>query len=421
MRAILAMITKDLRRRMRAPLGIGVVLSFPVVFSLMLAVTFGTGGNGPARIHLLVENHDDNFIGGMLMSSLTSDQVAENFDVEVVDEGGEHRLHKAGAAALLRIPAGFTDRVLEGKPAALQLVRNPAQGIMPEITEQLTGILAELLDAASRVLREPLVRLASAWEGDTFSMTDAMLTDTVLAVKDTLQGAGAFVFPPVILLDGEQLGASDDEDAGGGSGFGAIFLAILPGISVYALFLVGDLGMRDLLTEAEAGTLRRQLCGPQRAGTLILGKALSTMALCVISVLLLTVIGALIAPQRVSPAGFVLLSLALILAVTGMASTIYGTSRSESRGSTIGAIIYLILAFAGGSFITFEALPAALRTVAPVSPFYWGTIGFRTLLRDGGGPADILLPAVILAGLGAATLLLGSLLLQRQARRGMAG
>jgi len=415
------MVVKDLRRRLRAPLGICVVLSFPIVFSLMLAVTFGTGGDGPARIHLLVENQDDNFIGGMLMSSLTSDQVAENFDVEVIEEGGEESLHEAGAAALLRIPAGFTDRVLAGEPAALQLVRNPAQGIMPEITEQLTGILAELLDAASRVLREPLVRLASAWEGDTFTMTDAMLTDTVLAVKETLEGAGTFVFPPVILLQSEQLGTNEDEDASGGAGFGAIFLAILPGISVYALFLVGDLGMRDLLTEVGAGTLRRQLCGPLRAGTLILGKALSTMALCVISVLLLTMIGALIAPQSVSLAGFVLLSLALILAVTGMASTVYGASRSENRGSTIGAILYLILAFAGGSFITLEALPAALRTVAPLSPFYWGTIGFRTLLRDGGGPAEILVPAAILSALGIATLLLGSMLLQRHARRGMAG
>jgi len=420
MGALPAMIVKDLRRRIRAPLGIGVVLSFPIVFSLMLALTFGTGDGAATRIGLLVENHDDNFIGGMLMSALGSDQVAENIDVEVVEQGGEDRLRNGGAAALLRIPAGFTDRVLQGEPTALQLVRNPSQGIKPEITEQLTGVLAELLDAASRVLREPLSQLAVAWQDDTFSMTDAMLTDTVLGVKDTLQGAAKFVFPPVILLDVEQLGAGDEQEGSGGAGFGSIFLAILPGISVYALFLVGDLGMRDLLTEVTAGTMRRQLCGPLRAGTVILGKALSTMVLCVISLLLLSLIGGMIAPQRVSLPGFLLLSLALVLAVTGLASTVYGAARSETRGSTIGAIIYLMLAFAGGSFITFEALPAALRSVAPLSPFYWGTIGFRTLLRDGGGPAEILLPAAILAGLGAATLLIGSLLLQRHARRGMA-
>jgi ABC-2 type transport system permease protein len=421
MRAIPSMIVKDLRRRIRAPLGIGVVLSFPIVFSLMLAVTFGTGGEGPPRIRLLVENHDDNFIGGMLMSALTSDQVAENFDIEVVEEGGEDRLHESGAAALLRIPAGFTDRVLEGEPAALQLVRNPAQGIMPEITEQLTGILTEVLDAASRVLREPLAQIAAAQEGDTFTMTDAMLTATVLAARRTLQGAGAFVFPPVILLESEQLGGDGDEDAPGGSAFGLIFLSILPGISVYALFLVGDLGMRDLLTEAGDGTLRRQLCGPLRAGTLILGKALSTMMLCFISLLFLSLIGALVAPRSVSLAGFVLLSLSLILAVTGVASTLYGAARNETRGSTIGTVIYLILAFAGGSFIPLESLPATLRSVAPLSPFYWGTMGFRTLLRDGGGPADILVPVAILSGLGAATLLLGSMLLQRHTRRGMTG
>ena len=421
MRALLAMIAKDLRRRTRAPLGIGVVLSFPIVFALMLALTFGTGGDGPPRIRLLVENHDDDFIGAMLMSAITSDRAAENLEVEAVQEGGEHRLGEAGAAALLRIPAGFTDRILAGEPVALQLVRNPAQGIMPEIAEQLTGVLVEVLDAASRALRSPLARLSGAFEDDAFIMSDAMLSDTVLEMKEILQGAGAFVFPPVILLDAEQLGTGADENGRGASGFDAIFLAVLPGISVYALFLVGDLGMRDLLTEAQAGTLRRQLCGPLRAGTLILGKALSTMILCVISILLLTLIGASIAPRSVSPAGFALLSLALILAVTGLAATLYGAARSENRGSTVGSIIYLILAFSGGSFITLEALPAVLRSVAPLSPFYWGTIGFRTLLRDGGGVVEVLLPATVLSGLGVATLLLGALLLRSHVRRGAAG
>lgn len=415
-----AMIVKDLRRRIRAPLGIGVVLSFPIVFSLMLALTFGTGDGAATRIHLLVENLDDDFIGGMLLSALGSDRVAEHIDVDVVEEGGEERMREGGAAALLRIPAVFTEHVLQGEPTALQLVRNPSQGIKPEITAQLTGVLAELIDAASRVLREPLTQLSGYWEDDTFDMTDAMLTETVLQVKETLQSAGRYVFPPVILLDIEQLGTGVDRDGAERAGFGAIFLAILPGISVYALFLVGDLGMRDLLTELRAGTLRRQLCGPLRAGTVIIGKALSTMVLCVISLLLLSLIGGAIAPQGVNPAGFLLMSLALVVAVTGLASTVYGASRSDTRGSTVGAIIYLILAFAGGSFITLDALPAALRRVAPLSPFYWGTTGFRTLLRDGGGPAEILLPAAILAGLGAATLLLGSLLLQRHARRGMA-
>ena len=38
-----------------------------------------------------------------------------------------------------------------------------------------------------------------------------------------------------------------------------MFLMVLPGISVFGLFVVGDLAMRDLLDETTAGTLRRQL------------------------------------------------------------------------------------------------------------------------------------------------------------------
>ena len=60
--------------------------------------------------------------------------------------------------------------------------------------------------------------------------------------------------------------------------------------------------------------------------------------------------------------GFVLLSLALIVAVTGFASVMYGLARTERQGSTISSMLLLTFAFTGGSFIQVEALPAAMRT-----------------------------------------------------------
>ncbi len=51
-RILLVLIAKDHLRRLRAPLGFLVVLSFPIVFALMLAVTFGTGDNDAPRIRL---------------------------------------------------------------------------------------------------------------------------------------------------------------------------------------------------------------------------------------------------------------------------------------------------------------------------------------------------------------------------------
>ncbi len=180
--------------------------------------------------------------------------------------------------------------------------------------------------------------------------------------------------------------------------------------------------MRDIITEAVAGTLRRQLAGPIGAGTLVLGKALYTAVLALVSLLVLSVVGAVVLRKGVDPAGFLLLSFALVVAVTGTSAAVYGLARDERRGATIGSIVYLVLAFAGGSFVSLEAMPRAVRAIAPVSPFYWGTMGYRKLVESAGTAGDILpniLPNIaILLALGAVLLALGAFLLHRTARRG---
>ncbi|MFQ5876919.1 MAG: ABC transporter permease [Acidobacteriota bacterium] len=421
MRCLARMVAKDLLRRRRSPLGIAVVLSFPVVFSLMLAVTFGSGGDEAVRIHVLVENRDDDFAGGMLMSALRSDEVAEHFDVEAVGEEGVRLMEEGKASALLRIPEGFSRDLVEGDPTSLSLVRNPAQGIKPEIAEQLASILVEVLNSGSRVLREPLREIAALEGGDGgIAISDEALTSIVLAIKHTLEGADTYLFPPAITLDSGALEAEQGDDSGGGPGARAIFLIILPGVSVYALFLVGDLAMRDVLTEAAGGTLRRQLAGPIGTGTLILAKALYTICLALVSLAILSAIGWALSEGEVDLAGFAVLSLALVLAVTGVAATLYGAARNERRGSAIAGVLYLFLAFAGGSFVKLESLPRSVRAVAPLSPFYWGTSGYRALLEQGAGLTDVLPNAGLLAGVGVVSLALGSALLGRFVRGGRA-
>ncbi len=68
---LLLMVRKDLLRRRRAPLGYVVALLFPLVFSLLMALSFGRGSVAP-RVHLLVENRDDGMMGGFLAAAFFS-------------------------------------------------------------------------------------------------------------------------------------------------------------------------------------------------------------------------------------------------------------------------------------------------------------------------------------------------------------
>jgi ABC-type multidrug transport system permease subunit len=121
----------------------------------------------------------------------------------------------------------------------------------------------------------------------------------------------------------------------------------------------------------------------------------------------------------VDPAGFLLLSLSLVLAVTGLASTVYGLSKDDRQGSTIGSVLYLVLAFSGGSFLPLDSLPAALRAVSPFSLFFWGTDGYQSLLA-GGDLGGVLRHVGILAVSGLVLLVLGSALLRRRMLKGAA-
>jgi ABC-2 type transport system permease protein len=418
MGTIALLVGKDLRRRARSPLGFLIVLSFPIVFSLLIALSFGGHGDRIPKVHLLVENLDDEMGGNALLSALTSEQMAEYLDVEVVGSEGAERIGKGEASALLRIPDRFTEDVIASRPVTLSLLRNPAQGILPEIGEQMLRVMVDVFDSGTRVLRQPLDELEPYIRKGAVRITDESVISIALAVKRAVESADTFLDPVAISFDTASLAPKPVGTAGQTSPVSSIFLFILPGVSVYALFLVADLSMRDLIAEGTAGTLRRQLAGPIRAATLVVAKAISAAALSVIALVVLAAVGGFVLRRSVDPLGFVILSAAMVLAVTGTSAALYGIARNEQRGGTIGGIVYLVLAFGGGSFVSLDTMPGVMKAIAPISPFYWGTTGFKKLLEPGGSAADVLQSVAVLSGLGIVLLALGSLLLHRAVRRG---
>lgn len=417
---MLSMLRKDLRRTVRLPLGVLVLLAFPLIFSLMLAVTFG-GGESPSipKVRLLIQDDDGELGARLIASALDSEQLSSYFDVEEAGaEEGSKLMERDDASALLLIPEGFTEDLLRGRPTSLKMVRNPAERILPEVAEQTALVLTDVLSAASRVLRGPLDELVRMIDAE--ELPDADLVELVLAVRNHLDSAAAYLFPPAIVLEALTVGETAERDDST-SGTALIFIVVLPGISVFSLFMIGDHSMRDILSEKAAGTLRRQLSGPVRAITIVCAKTLHTAVLASISVVVLFVIGWSVSPLTADVPGLLLQSAAVVLLVAGATSLVYGMARSERQGSTIGSAIFLLAAFVGGSFFPADQLPAMLRTLSPYSPFYWANAGFNELLRNEAGVREVLPHAAKLAALGAVALFLGGRLLERRTRQGGAG
>ncbi len=422
MRILFHLVAKDLLRKTRSPLGLIAVLCFPLIFAGMIALAFGRG-DGIPKVRMLVANEDDGLLANGVVSVFTSQQAAKYFDGKTVTAAQGRALMEDGkASALLTIPKGFTQDVLDGMPVTLTLLRNPAEGILPEIAEQTVGALTDVLDGGRRVFDKPLADMRPLFNDDRKAPADADIIAISLAVKRAIEGMSVLVFPPVIALESEMFGnvkaAPPKEAKKKGDAPSSIFLLVLPGIAVYGLFLVADQGMRDVMTERTLGTLRRQLAGPIAPESIILGKAVYTAVLAVMGIVVIGGVGAAVLSTPVSLPAFLLLSLALVLAVTGTTAVIYGVARTERQASTLGNMIFLAMGFLGGGFIRVEGLPAAVRGFAPFTPLYWGTQGYQALLEKGAGVAGVATHVGVLSLMGIVFLGIGAAALRRTARGG---
>jgi ABC-2 type transport system permease protein len=424
MRLLLAMVVKDLRRRARSPLATLLLLSFPLILAGLLALTFGSSGQQVPKVRLLIEDRDGGLVGRLVAAAFQQGDAQKYFEVKKVENAADAAgnpaalLEREDATALLRLPAGLTADVLAGRPAKLELVKSPAQSILPDVAEQVTTVLAEGLSTASHLLRGPLDQIRTSSDNPG-GASDQRVAETAVLVNQAITRARPYVLPPVITLEtAAQPEPGKPKAPAGGSSGPSIFLLILPGISVYALFNLADQSMRDLLVEARLKTLRRQLAGPITVGQVLAGKTLTTAAVAVLSLLSLTLIGAAVAPRGVNLAGFLFLSLSLVVATTGFSSFIFGLARGEKQGATLANLASLVMAFAGGAFLPLNSLPAALRSVSPLSLIYWANSGYQKLITEGAGLRVLLPNIAILGGIGLLLLAVSAPLWRRRLLRG---
>lgn len=411
MKTLAALVSKDLKRRLRSPVHLLLTLAFPFVLLGIIGLAFyPRGGKTLPAVPILLENRDGEFLGNFLGSALRNERMAEHFDVELVEPGtGEKRIAEGDAAALLVVPDGFTDSVLDGRPTSLLLVKNPGGVILPEIAQSGAELLALVLSAAARTLREPLASIRSMIEG-TGSPADGAVAETAVLAKGAIDRAGRFVLPPAIRVE-EVLEADGDEE---GAGAFNIFAYLFPGMVVLGLLFIAQISMRDLMRERRAGQLARLLSSPVPMRTVVLSKLVSTLFLLVICHFLFAGAAAVVfrVPIGDIPAS-VLLVLAQGLAVTGILALLFALARTERQGEAISSVVILSMSLLGGSMFPTDLFPESMRGLGRATPNYWAIEGFRAVLLEGAGAADVAPNVLVLALIGAATSALAAFTLGR--------
>ncbi|MBD3162836.1 MAG: ABC transporter permease subunit [Candidatus Eisenbacteria bacterium] len=407
--ALLAVLRKDLLRKLRAPLAAVVMILFPVVFSLLIGLVFGGGDLTPIRIALV--DDDGGIVGRLIRSSFSQEMIPLRFDVQQVDSlSAIRKIESNEVSAVIRIPPEFTDSLLAGETVALEVIKNPAESIKPQIVEHFASVLARLGSSGMHLLGDPIAEIRATATGDA-PPSDAFISDLSVGINRRMEGIGRYAFPPAIELEKPEV-----EDEAQGESMGAFDVAafVLPGMAVFALLMLALVSMTDVQREDAHRTLARQMIAPVPAGAVVLGKVGATAVVSLLSILILGIIAAIWIPGRISWLGFLLHSIALALCATGFAALIQSLSRSEKTGSAIGSILVMVMAMVGGSWVPVNMLPEFVRKIAPFTLTYWGGEGYRDLLMESAGVADLVPHVAILLVLG--VLFSGTAILRFQRR-----
>ena len=82
MRVLLAMVGKDLRRRARSPLPTILLILFPLIFSGLIALTFGGGETKMPKVHLLIEDRDSGLVGQLVTAAFSQGEAQKYFEAK---------------------------------------------------------------------------------------------------------------------------------------------------------------------------------------------------------------------------------------------------------------------------------------------------------------------------------------------------
>jgi ABC-type multidrug transport system permease subunit len=421
MRLLLTLIGNDLRRRLASPAGILLSLAIPLAMAGSMALAFGQRGGEPTvpKLEIVVVDLDDSPLSSFLAGAGQNAEAAKYISTfrAATPEKGLDLMRSQGHHAMLVIPTGFMDAVLEGRSVELPLVKNPAKRVMPVVAQQGLEIVALYGSVGARLLpADGAAKVRSLLEGEGWDDAvgiAALITDTYIRAKN----AGALLFPPIIEVDRVREQAA--RPAGEGRQGGFDFIAwMYPGMIVMALLFVALNQMKDLLAEQQAGTLRRLLAGPVSVAPFLLSKVISVGIGVAASLAILIAAGSLFFGVDWGPWGpLAAASVALTLASTGFGAMVYSLSRTQNQGDAFGTILVILMSLLGGAFLPPQILPGFVRGASKFTLNYWGNESFRVLTAGGGWP-ELGAHLPILSGMALISVTLGTLLLRHRHLRG---
>lgn len=397
MRAAAIIAAHHLKRIARNPGLILLLMAIPITLALIEYAAFApaaTSGKLPP-INVLLLDEDRTFASAAVPRLLGAGPLADFIELDTAADVASARraLQRGQASALVIVPAGFQEALLDGRRAELRLARNPAQTISPEIVESMLQMLAALGNGLLAQAREPMLAIRRAAEAGREPTEDevAEISRGFYRAGERLQILGEFERLSVDVT--RPAGTTQSFDFGDAQAF---FGFIFPGLVLFGLMFISQALATRLLRDREMGLQRRVAIAPASPFAIMAGGVLYMFAALLILMALLAVLGAVIFRVELkNPATLFVLAVGFALFATGLQLSVLGFARSERGAQAVVGVVIMVLSLLGGAFIPLETYPAFLRAVGGALPNGAAHQAFVEVLVRGRGLGELLRPAAI--------------------------
>ncbi len=381
---------KDLRISLRDKKGIALTILMPLILIFILGLTFDSrfGDSGSvSKYKVAFFAKDKGFLAKTLRQDVFGSKEISKM-IEVVDtteQAGKDMVAKGEVSAFVLVPEGFTDQVMRGEKAELELYSDPGKPWRREITKAVL---------------------------DSFTSQVAAIQTGFEAIDAVTNGIDPRLIPAVM----EKLKAENGtgelmrETTRAGRRQVSAFQYYAAGMTVMFLLFTALAGTKSMLEEKEAGTFGRLLITPTQKASFLAGKFLGIMLVSLLQVLAIYLVTRLLfkVDWGSSLPGLALLSLAAVAACAAMAVFVATIAKSSKTADAIGSIVVQVMALLGGSMVPLMVMPKFLQLLGKGTINGWALTGYLKLME--GRDYTAVLPEASVLALIAAVFLAFSLL-----------
>lgn len=359
MRALLALVKKDLRTFRADRRAVIVSFALPAVLAMMFGFIF-RGERGEIHLTTRIVDLDGSAESRALVAALLSVPILGA--KAATEPDAESAVRRGAADVVLVIPSGFVT-------AAVAAARG--QGEKPKI----------------RILAPPASMHA-------VQIVEGVLDKTLVGVLGPELGA-EYVR---CATSGVPYATEQDSLSGGAPQYDGAAHA-LAGMGVQFI-LVGavDAAVR-MLDERQRGLLRRLHAAPMSRATLVLSRLLSGAAIALAVILFLYAFGSTpIMNVRIAGShlgfGLVAVTFALMASALGLLIATFGKTPQATRG--VGIFVILVATMLSGAWFPAFLFPPWMQTATKLVPSRWAVDGLDRMTYLGLGLGDALEPAAVL-------------------------